>query len=813
MMQEARTQEPRRFLEPILLPQPPMCAPRVENLVHVGDRVVVIRRDGAKLNGDLLAFNCDTGSLLLLDHATNEETLLDFVTIKIVTLPDLHQWIGAELPHGSNNDALILADSKQPFRVKFIDDDLLEGETWGSRPDRHGLFLFPVQSPTQFNYTFIPREAIAENDIGQKIGQLLVEQKLVSEAELDHALSEQKDETRKRLGECLRTKAVVTTMDLERALERQQKAPNFKLGEILIGEHLITDEQLFEALREQKAHRHVPLGEVLVGMGLLSKADIQRSLVKKLGIPFVDLQKFEIDMEAVHLVPEELAKRYNLLPLYLFEQKLVVAIDNPMDWDALDALRFHTGFYIEPVMAPEEDIREMISVAYFKRGIDNTALENYAENVIASDDHIDENWQADNVIVKLINKIIVDAYHQQASDIHIEPGGKNSKVMIRIRRDGILLPYYEAPAKLRKAIVSRVKVMADLDLSEHRVPQDGKIFFSKYSSLKLELRIATLPTVGGEEDVVIRLLGTGVPLQIGQLALSPLNLEIAKRIISRPYGLILVTGPTGSGKTTTLHSLLSRLNTADRKIWTAEDPVEITQIGLRQLQVNPKVGLTFANALRAFLRADPDVIMVGEMRDQETVKMAIEASLTGHLVFSTLHTNSAPESITRLLEMGVAPYVFADALLGIIAQRLVRTLCPDCCQRRPAEDDVLEALAEEYNEELLEAHAIRATKSVLTRKLVEEWRESHTDADGSLLVGRAMGCEECDQTGYRGRIGIHEILEMSAPLHKQVITREPASKLHSTALKKGMRTLKQDGIIKVVRGLTDISEVRKACLR
>ncbi len=813
-MQEAYAATVTSGTTPIILPQPPLCAPRVENLVHVGDPVIVIRRDATKINGKLLAFNNDTGSILVFDQAAGREVLLELVALKLVTLPEPHVWVRADPPQAAHNDALTCVDERQPFRIRFIDGDTLEGETWGSRPDRNGLFLFPTQSPTQFNYVFVPKSAIAEQEVGQKFGQILVEQNLVSAEDVTEALRGQQEDKSELLGEYLCAKAVVTSLELERALERQTKAPNFRLGEILVGEHLITEQQLFEALREQKKQRGMPLGEILLGMGLITKADIQRCLVKKLGIPFVDLRKFDVDMEAVHLVPEELARRYTILPLYVFEQKLVIAVDNPMDWDALDALRFHTNLYIEPVMAPEEEIRKAISVAYLKRGFDNSALEDYAATAIDGDEEADDNaWKADNIIVRLVNKIIVDAYHQRASDIHIEPGGRDAKVNIRIRRDGVLVPYYEAPAKLRRAIVSRIKVMAGLDLSERRMPQDGKILFRNFSSLKVELRVAVVPTVGGQEDVVIRLLGTGAPLRLGQLALSPNNQESIKRIINRPYGLILVTGPTGCGKTTTLHSFLARLNQSDRKVWTAEDPVEITQIGLRQLQVNPKVGLTFASAMRAFLRADPDVIMVGEMRDEETAGMAIEASLTGHLVLSTLHTNSATESVTRLLEMGVAPYIFADALLGIIAQRLVRRLCPDCCERVPTDSETLVSLAEVYNKEIVDTRASRASGKTLSTQQIKAWQEAHGDDKGRLQLGQAVGCDECDQTGFRGRVGIHEVLEMTPALHQQILGRDPAPKLLATALKGGMRTMKQDGIDKVLQGLTDLNEVMRACLR
>ncbi|HEY5789100.1 MAG TPA: ATPase, T2SS/T4P/T4SS family [Gammaproteobacteria bacterium] len=797
----------------IALPQPPMCAQRPENAVRVGERVVVIRPDGDKLLGELQAYDPEGGTLQLRAEASGELLLVDLASVKMVNLPELRLWLRASLPQGDRQEALLLAETKQQFRISFVDGDVLEGETWGSRPVRQGLFLFPAQSATHFTCTFIPNEAIAEQQIGERIGRLLVDQQLLSEEQLDQALQGQQAEQCRPLGDYLRTKAVVTVMELERALQRQQSAPNFKLGEILVGEHMITEQQLHTALKEQRKQRKLPLGEMLVKMGVLSKADIQRSLVRKMGIPFVDLHRFDIDMEAVRLVPEQLARRYNLLPLYMFESKLVVALDNPMDWDALDALRFHTNLYIEPVMAPEEEIREMIPVVYGRRNIDSAALEDYAATAFAEESIGEDVTAADNLIVKLINKVIVDAFHQGASDVHIEPSGRKQKTMIRIRRDGVMLPYYEVPARLRNAIVARIKVMAGLDVSEHRRPQDGKIEFERFGSLDVELRVATLPTVGGQEDVVIRLLGGGEPMSLNRLGMTAANLAALQRLVAKPYGMLLVAGPTGSGKTTTLHSLLKELNTEDRKIWTAEDPVEITQIGLRQVQVNPKIGLTFASALRAFLRADPDVIMVGEMRDHETVQIALEASLTGHLVLSTLHTNNAPESVTRLLEMGVAPYIFADAMLGVVAQRLARLLCPACRRLEPATPAELEALADEYNAELLAARVSRKGAARLRDEQLEAWTRGHARRGRELLLGHATGCAECGNTGYRGRIGIHEVLEISPALHQQIVAREPAARMLATALKEGMRTLKQDGIDKVLQGLTDIQQVRKVCLR
>jgi type II secretory ATPase GspE/PulE/Tfp pilus assembly ATPase PilB-like protein len=388
--------------------------------------------------------------------------------------------------------------------------------------------------------------------------------------------------------------------------------------------------------------------------------------------------------------------------------------------------------------------------------------------------------------------MILDAFEQKASDIHIEvnPGGRT--VRVRFRKDGALVNYLEIPARFRSAIVSRLKVMSQLDISERRKPQDGKISFRRYGPVDVELRITTIPTANGLEDVVMRVLAAATPKPLEEIGFEPEEVVTLKRLITRPHGLFLVCGPTGSGKTTTLHSLLAHLNTSDAKIWTAEDPIEIVQPGLRQVQMNAKIGWTFAAAMRSFLRADPDVIMVGEMRDAETTRIVIEASLTGHLVLSTLHTNSAPESVVRLLDLGMDPFNFADALLGVLAQRLVRRLCSQCRVKREPSPSELEELATEYCEGTsLEPDAVLA-----------RWRQEPPK------LHQARGCKECDRTGYKGRVAIYELMVALPAVKRLIQTRAPLSDIAAAALANGMRTLKQDGINKVLRGFTDMREVR-----
>jgi type II secretory ATPase GspE/PulE/Tfp pilus assembly ATPase PilB-like protein len=417
---------------------------------------------------------------------------------------------------------------------------------------------------------------------------------------------------------------------------------------------------------------------------------------------------------------------------------------------------------------------------------------------------------ADNELVKLVNKIVIDAYNQGASDIHIEPYPGKAKTEIRFRRDGSLAPYIEVPASYRSAIVARLKIMCDLDISEKRKPQDGKIKFKKFGPLDIELRVATIPTTGGVEDIVMRILAAGEPIPIDKLGLTTRNSENLKNAVSKPYGLFFVCGPTGSGKTTTLHSVLGFLNTSDTKIWTAEDPVEITQKGLRQVQVNKKV-MDFAMVMKAFLRADPDIIMVGEMRDAETTHIGIEASLTGHLVFATLHTNSAPEAVIRLLDMGMDPFNFADALIGILAQRLAKRLCK-CKEPYTPGPDELKAFMNEYTTDMRMTDTWKKDPQGEAKKLYDYWLKEY-GKEGKLQFFRPKGCDACGGSGYKGRAGLHELMIASDAVKKLIQERSRVTDLFIKSVEEGMSTLKMDGMDKVMMGLTDMKQVRTVCIK
>lgn len=807
----------------IELPLPPL-SDRENAPILTNSPVTIFYINGRRVDGKLKGFDVEKGKIRIVKGQNDQETEILMYDIKAMHLSNPLQWVRDQSLIGGKKAGIQTPGELQDFMITFKDHTKLRGKTFGTRVDKNGLHLFKEHGSNQYLrqyiHIFIPRTSIESNLIGDQIGEILSKDHNVPAEEIELAVKEQQTARSKPLGEFLVESKIVDEEQLKTALSRQKSMPNLKLGEILISESLITQEDLDDALEHQKRDRQKPLGEILVEKGIINRDQIQQALAKKLGIPFVHIQEFKVTPDVISQIPAELAFKHKAVPLSVHEGKLIVAIENPMDWTALDALRFNTNKYIEPVMASAEDINWALQFHYTSDDILHKIDDLEDEEAFEGDDHSDslsfkeeDISVSDNIIVKIMNKIIIDAHQQGASDIHIEPNPGKTKVVVRFRKDGSLHVYHKFPAQYRNALISRIKVMARLDISERRKPQDGKISFKKFGPANIELRVATLPTANDLEDVVMRILTSGKNIPINALGLSISNRDRLMDAISKPYGLFLVCGPTGSGKTTTLHSVLGHLNNADRKIWTAEDPIEITQPGLRQVQVNPKIGLDFAAAMRAFLRADPDIIMVGEMRDTETAGMGIEASLTGHLVLSTLHTNSAAESVVRLLDMEMDPFNFADALIGILAQRLAKTLCPNCKRSYQPDQKELQHLAHEYVKDLLPVEFSEAEQQPYIDELIEQWRGSYANRRGDITLHKPTGCNECNDTGYRGRIGLHELMIATPKIKQQILSRTPAAEVHREALQAGMRTLKQDGIEKILQGYLDLPHVRAVCIR
>ncbi len=567
----------------------------------------------------------------------------------------------------------------------------------------------------------------------------------------------------------------------------------------LLENHLLTQKELKAAAISSRETKE-PLENILVKDYKIPKRDIGESLSKYYNARFQEFNKnIAIPGELLAGLKVPFMRNNVWVPIRVEDDEVIIAIDDPYDLERINVIKtLFKGRKTKFCISFKDDILDFIKL-FTADEKEMASMDEILSQLQDEDDEIDdaesEMSEESSAVVQLVNKIIIDANNRGASDIHIEPYPGKNNTQVRIRVDGSCTLYQTIPYQYRAAVASRIKIMSDLDIAERRVPQDGKIKFKKYGGLDIELRVATVPTAGGAmEDVVMRILAAGEPIPLSKMGFSKHNLEQFVKCVISPYGIIFVCGPTGSGKTTTLHSALSYINKTETKIWTAEDPVEITQKGLRQVQVKPKIGFDFAAAMRAFLRADPDVIMVGEMRDKETTQIGIEASLTGHLVFSTLHTNSAPESVTRLLDMGMDPFNFADAILCILAQRLVRTLCKDCKVAYHPPKEEYDEIVREYGGE-------------------EEFAQTEIKYEDSLMIYKPSGCELCNQTGYRGRMGIHELLIGTDEQKKLIQTNARMEELRGQAIKDGMRTLKQDGIEKIFSGSCDLLQVRKACIK
>ena len=569
----------------------------------------------------------------------------------------------------------------------------------------------------------------------------------------------------------------------------------------LIRNSLLTPVQLDDAKKKAR-QLNKSLDKVLLNDFGVEKRQLGQSLAEYYECPFAEFSDTEIPEPPPCLqgVKENYFRTNLFVPIRQDGNTVVVLVDNPNDPGKQNHIRslLH-GASFRFAVGLREDINHFIDFFYGKLNLPGPAQDVFERIELVEENHDQQEDEetglastAEGVVVDMANRIIEDAVARNASDIHIEtlPGKRGT--VVRFRIDGACSLYKNIPHAYKRSLISRLKILAKLDISERRLPQDGKIKL-RTSRGGIELRVASLPTHGGNEDMVLRILSSGAALPIDKMGLSPRNLSELRRLLDLPYGLILVVGPTGSGKTTTLHGALNHVNRPDKKIWTVEDPVEILQDGLRQVQIEPKIGLDFARVLRSFLRADPDIIMVGETRDQETAEIVIEAALTGHLVFSTLHTNSALETVTRLLGMGVDPFNFADSLLGVLAQRLVRRLCPHCREAYQPDTTEKELLIAEYGH-----HPIVPL--------------TMAELDG-LVLHQAKGCDRCKQAGYQGRLAIHELLTVTDPLKLMIVKNNPVGELRDEAMAAGMLTLKQDGIRKVLGGHTDLQQVRAACIK
>jgi len=573
----------------------------------------------------------------------------------------------------------------------------------------------------------------------------------------------------------------------------------------LLNQKMVTTDQLKKALEMSKKMKK-SVETILIEQFRITKENVGESLSLYYGCDFKAYDSSApTPVELIQNLKQQFLIQESWVPLAWDKSGVEVLVDDPKDLNKTDNIRSLIRSKIHVSVAIREDIEAYIRLFFDEdrnefQSAEGDDLDNDFDLIpdisFEEEEEIEEDYdeldEASGKVVKLVDQVLVAAYRQSASDIHIEPSQVTKATSIRFRLDGVCQEYLQVPNTLARGILSRIKIMSSLDIAERRLPQDGKIKFKRKGVDTFELRVATLPTAGGFEDAVMRILAKAGAMKLDEMGLSERNHDVLQGIIAKPYGLVLVVGPTGSGKTTSLHAALGHINKPGIKIWTAEDPVEITQAGLRQVEAKPKIGLDFARIMRAFLRADPDVIMIGEMRDHETASIGVEASLTGHLVFSTLHTNSAPETVTRLLDMGLNPLNFSDAFLGVMAQRLARRLCKSCKEAYHPSEEEFEEIVNDYGK--------------------EDWERNGIEYNADLKLHKPVGCAECSNVGYKGRMGIHELMEGTKPIKRMIKKEENTETLFAKATEEGMNTLKQDGVIKAFDGMTDVSEIRRICI-
>ncbi len=700
----------------------------------------------------------------------------------------------------NSNWQLPIRDGELVEKIETVTGEIFEMRVPPEQVHKNGFYAFPFDPKASYRNIFFTPQGVRQRLETRPLSDILEERGWLEKDKIQDILSEQKRLRSRKVGEIIAEEHNVKKEKIDEIANQAQDIPSaqrIRIGDLLINAGLVTREQVEGALKTQSAGKKKRVGELLIERGLINEDQLLQALSAKFRMPIVDLDLVTPSEEAISILGRELVQHLMIMPLSIEKKHLKIATSDPTDPTIGDNLRFYTNLTIDFVAASANKIRAAIDQYYGDEEQLSNLIGELANEQIDVDESADDAFnssvnETDSQIITLVNRILLDGFRKGASDIHFEPGVGPQPLQIRYRIDGVCQQAHQVASGFKKAMIARIKIISKLDISERRRPQSGKIIM-RSDRRKIEFRVETTPTAGGQEDAVLRILSSSQPLKLTELSLTENNHKQFVEMLAKPYGIILCVGPTGSGKTTTLHSALGHINTKERKIWTAEDPVEITQAGLRQVQINPKIGFTFDQALRSFLRSDPDVIMIGEMRDPETAKIAIEASLTGHLVFSTLHTNSSTETVVRLIEMGMDPYNFANALIGILAQRLARRLCVDCREPYTPTAEELEQLIHVYGEE---------------QYLKHKMPEDHSQ----LTLYRKKGCVHCNQAGYRGRFAIHELLPTSLAVRKAIKERKSLDELIDLATEDGMKTLTMDGVKKIFAGQTDLDQVLRVCM-
>lgn len=800
-------------------PTPPFAAyPRVQ--VTQGPLPCDIEGQGGEHNRvQLLNFDLPLEEVLVQVSGVKRPIRLRFNQLRLLSLEEP---IRPEETSGSDPHAALLAHRPESsYAVQMSTGEPLQGQTVGHVEVKQGLFLFPPLSPDGVTRRlFIPAPSYQSFTVGARVGEILVDQTLVTEGQVEQVMQAQTALRQQRLGEMLVSRQIITPEQLLEAIDMQRSLPVMRLGEALIALDLVSPHDLEEALRLQTEGKGLPLGELLVRKGLVSRDNLRTALAHKLGYPLVDVMNFPLDVEALKVVPYSVASRLQVLPLLLRQGRLIVAMDDPTRRNVISELEFLTQYLVVPALPKVGTLMDGLKQAYEKHGLateDTPANLGESQQLLTSNALLQTLEQsvsseepeqamplkyADKSLEHLINSIIIDAAQQGVSDIHIECPVGGEKVRVRFRVEGHLHLHLELPPTFRVAVVGRIKFMADLDPNPSHLAQHGKITFNRFApQFRLDLRVTTIPTAQGLEDVVLRLLTPSRALPLEGLGLSQQHYATLRETIQRPYGMVLCVGPTGAGKTTTLHALLGHINRSDIKIWTAENPIEITQPGLRQVQVNPSLDWTYPKALHAIMQADPDVILLGHLHETETARMALEVALLGRRVLSSMHSKNAPEALVHLLDMGLDPFNLADGVQVVLAQRLARRLCTQCRSITPATTEQVDEWLADH------VHAVPEALCPDLSLVRAQWVQRF-GSEGRLQRYHSTGCKACDGTGHKGRIGFHELLRVSPTIRRLVQQRADVQTLHEQGLREGMRTLRQDGLEKMLQGITSFEEVR-----
>lgn len=738
------------------IPAPPLSL-STEIQCLLGTRVAVKLLSGKKLKGMLREVNGPQQYICLQQGPESENTKIAFREMRVMYFPELTLSSNEDYPLSPDDSNIILASSKQEYEINFIDGAHQKDKTCGWVVDEYALHLFPQIDNKYCSRIFVPLSNISSYSIGPFI----------------HELKHNTPESVRK------TSAVSNARELIEVLENNHQY-NAAFGKILVEEKLISSEQLNQALSIQKQDKSKKLGDILRAQNLISSSELHQALAMQLGLPFIHLRNFEIDQSILGILSQDFARGYKVMPLLRHDGHLVIAISNPANNEVINLMRFTTGDNIEVVVATEEDIQWAIDHYY---GDYNTGLAMQEMDRLKQSDNTPKQLQqheleklaSDKPTVRLVNFIINDAINRHASDIHIRANSNHIQLYFRI--DGTLIPIRRLDKSFLPAIISRIKILGYMDITERRLPQDGRIHFSSHGK-QVDLRISTMPTINGE-SAVIRVLDLENSLRdTSEIGLTKNDQQTLEDLLHLSHGMLLVTGPTGSGKSTTLYAALQNISRQNVNIITVEDPVEYHIDGIEQVQVNPATGYTFAKALRHILRHDPDVIMIGEIRDQETAKIAVESALTGHLVLSTLHTNSASGTVTRLLEMGIEPYLLNSTLLAVLAQRLVRKNCPHCITEEPVNESIRESLGVSDDETFY----------------------------------HSTGCQHCNHTGFINRAAVYELLTISQDISKLISSNVTADEINQKAIEKGMTPLTHNALQLARDGTISLQEVYRVRL-